>query len=75
MANNFTTTPAAGDDDAPTITVTSQGPKKVRTDEGYVEERSINELIQADQYDKAAAASAPPYGMKVAKTRAGGTTD
>lgn len=48
-------------------------PKRVRTDEGTVEERPISELIEADRYNKAAAATAVPWGLKIARVKPGGT--
>lgn len=57
-------------------TVISQAmttPKKVENDEGKVEERSIAELIMADQYINQGNATGPPYGMKISRTRPGGT--
>lgn len=61
-----------------TIDVTSfsevaSAPKRARTQEGTIEERSIDELIKADQYEKAAAANAPPWGMRVARIKPRGT--
>lgn len=48
-------------------------PKQVRTDEGQVLERSVNELIDADRYVGARNATAVPWGMKIARTKPGGT--
>jgi len=51
----------------------SQTPKQVRTDEGQVLERSVNEMIDADRYVAARNATAVPWGMKIARTKPGGT--
>ncbi len=44
-------------------------PKKTRTDEGEVEERTIGELIQADQYAANQGATTVPFGLRIAKSR------
>jgi hypothetical protein len=50
-------------------------PKRVRTDEGTVEERPISEQIEAVKFTKAAEATSngPPYGMRIARTMPPGT--
>jgi len=48
-------------------------PKRVRTDEGTVEERSVEDLVKADQFAAVKGASAVPWGMRVARTKPGGT--
>lgn len=49
-------------------------PKRVRTDEGSLEERSVDELIKADRYNQTASAqTAVPYGMRIARTKPPGT--
>ena len=51
-----------------------KGPKRVRTDEGYVEERPVDELIKADQYAATKAAQgAVPWGLRIARTKPPGT--
>lgn len=55
------------------IEAKAQEPKRLRNDEGSVEERSVEELIQADVYAKNAAASSVPWGMSIARTKPGGT--
>ena len=51
-----------------------KAPRRVRTDEGTVEEKSVQELIDADRYGQDRKASAKvPWGMRVARTRPGGT--
>jgi hypothetical protein len=53
----------------------AKSPRRVRTVEGTVEERSVREMILADQYTaNKAAADTPPWGMRVAKTMPGSTT-
>lgn len=47
-------------------------PKRVRTEEGSVQERSVDELIKADRYDNAKKASSVPWGMRIARTQPGG---
>lgn len=59
--------PAAITDQA--IAELAKSPRRTRTVEGTVEERSVNELIKADQYTTAKAATAVPWGMRVAKTK------
>jgi hypothetical protein len=51
----------------------ANSPKQVRTDEGQVLERSVDELIKADQYNKTKTASAVPWGMKIAKAKPQGS--
>lgn len=52
----------------------ASAPKRVRTEEGTVEERSVDELIKADQYLKSQEAlDAVPWGIRVARTKPGGT--
>ncbi len=51
----------------------AKAPKKVRTDEGLVEERDIDDIVKADQYNSGKGANAVPWGMKVARTKPGGT--
>lgn len=49
-------------------------PKRVRTEEGTVEERSVQELIDADRYGQTkAAADAVPWGLRIARVKPGGT--
>lgn len=65
---------------APSITPTNilelaKAPRRTRTVEGTVEERSVRELILADQYIAGKAApEVPPWGLRVAKTMPGSTT-
>jgi len=51
----------------------AKSPKQVRTDEGQVLEKSVNELIDADRYTAAKNATAVPWGLKIARTKPGGT--
>lgn len=51
----------------------ARNPKMVRTVEGTAEERSISELIAADKYAAQKNTSAVPWGMKIARTKPGGT--
>lgn len=57
------------------IAAAANTPKRVRTEEGTVEERAVEELIEADRYTKAGDADKPPWGMKVARSKPGGTVD
>lgn len=51
----------------------AKAPKKTVTDEGSVEERSINELIEADKYNKAnAIGDSPLHGLRVSRCKPGG---
>lgn len=65
---------------APSVSMTdimelAKSPRRVRTVEGTVEERSVRELILADQYTAGKAApNAPPWGMRIAKSKPGSTT-
>lgn len=62
--------------ETPTIDIVgmANAPIRTRTVEGTVEERSINELIRADQYTTSKDASAAvPWGMRLARTKPGGT--
>lgn len=47
----------------------ASAPKRTRTDEGTVEERSADDLIKLDQYAAAKKSTAVPWGMKVARTK------
>jgi hypothetical protein len=53
------------------IATLAKAPRRTRTVEGTVEERSINDLIKADQYLKQqdAADVGVPWGMRLAKTK------
>lgn len=66
------TTPAPGVTVADIMEL-AKSPRRTRTVEGTVEERSIRELILADQYASGKAATSPPWGMRVAKTKPGST--
>lgn len=64
-------------DRTPTETIdvisAANGPKSMRTAEGSVEERSIDELIAADRYAAAkAAADRVPWGIRIARTQPAG---
>ena len=49
-------------------------PKRVRTDEGSLEERSVEELIKADQFSNTkGAVTAVPWGLRIARSRPNGT--
>lgn len=57
------------------IAAAAQAPKRSRTEEGSVEERSIDELIKADQYLKGQAVpDTVPWGIRMARIRYGSTT-
>lgn len=47
----------------------ARAPRRTRTAEGTVEERSIADLIKADQHLAAKAADTVPWGMRIAKTK------
>lgn len=53
----------------------AEAPSRVRTDEGEVQERPIADLIRGDQYarQKATAVNSVPWGMRIARTKPGGT--
>lgn len=54
----------------------ANAPKRTTTDEGTVEERSVDELVKADQYNQTATAAASvPWGIRIARTRPGGTVN
>lgn len=55
------------------IVEAAKAPKRVTGDEGTVEERSVEEMIEADRYEKAQDATSPPFGMRMAKIRYPGT--
>ena len=61
--------------DADDIEELALAPKRTLTEEGTVEERSVQELIEADKYVKSTTAiEAVPWGMRIARTRPGSTT-
>lgn len=46
------------------------GPRRMKTDEGFVEEHKLTDLIMADQYSsQKAAPSVPGYGMRISKMK------
>lgn len=51
----------------------SKAPKRVRTEEGTVEEKPVEEMIQADRYNAAKQATAVPWGLRMARIKPGGT--
>ena len=52
---------------------TAKSPKRVTTDEGTVEERSIHELIAADQHQASKEApDAPLHGLRISRAKPGG---
>lgn len=63
------TTPDPNVITAQSIADLARSPRRVRTVEGTVEERSVNELIKAEQYLAAKEAGPVPWGMRVAKTK------
>lgn len=55
------------------IEALAASPKKAVTDEGSVEERSVQDLIDAKKYiDGQGAADRPLFGLRVAKCKPGG---
>lgn len=57
--------------DEESIEEAATAPKRVTGDEGTVEERPIQELIEADRYNKGT--GSPPFGMRQSKIRYPGT--
>ena len=55
------------------VTDAAKNPKRVTGDEGTVEERTVQELIDADRFACAKTATGVPYGMRVARIRFPGT--
>ena len=52
----------------------TQAPKRAKTDEGEVEERSVNEVIAADRYAKTVnAGNFVPWGLRMARTKPPGS--
>lgn len=48
----------------------AETPKRVRTEEGTVEERSVQELIDADRYtNQKTAVNAVPWGLRIARSK------
>lgn len=55
------------------VVAAANNPKRMRTEEGSIEERSVNELIAADRYNAAkSSASAVPWGLRIARTQPAG---
>ena len=51
----------------------AKAPKKTVTDEGSVEERSIDELIKADKYNKANSIGDDPlHGLRISRFKPAG---
>jgi hypothetical protein len=72
MANNFSMTPSSAPV-AVDIAAAAMAPLRTRTEEGSIQERSIADLIAADQYLKQPPDTVP-WGMRLAKVRYGSTT-
>jgi hypothetical protein len=51
----------------------AMSPAEMRTEEGMVKERSVDELIKADRYNKQNQATKPPYGLRIAIAKPRGT--
>lgn len=71
-----TTTPPSdtvSDDDDTDFAAIAATPAMVKTDEGFIKERSVEEAILADQYEAAKEVSLPPWGMRIARTKPFGT--
>ena len=47
----------------------AKAPKRTRTDEGAVTERSIDELIKANEYSKAQNNAKPPHGLRISQCK------
>ena len=59
-----------------TIEELATAPKKTYTDEGLVEERPTQEIIDAARHNenRQTGMNAVPWGMKIARTKPGSTT-
>lgn len=71
----FETVDLATPEADPTINLAelANAPKRTRTEEGTVEERTVDELIKADQYLAAKTeAQTVPWGIRTARVRPGG---
>lgn len=69
-----TTTAAASSDGVANLSSLLAAPLATKTDEGFVRERTVDELIKADAYLKGlGAGDAVPWGLRVAKTMPPGT--
>jgi len=56
------------------ISDAGEAPLRVKTDEGYIEERPIHELVRADQYSNTkGAGDAVPWGIRCARIKPGGS--
>ncbi len=55
------------------IETAADKPKRMRTDEGSLEERSLPDLIAANNYTAQVAATLPPWGLRMARIQPGGT--
>jgi hypothetical protein len=53
----------------------ANSPRKVTTDEGTVEERTVEELIKAERHtaNRSSSQQVVPFGMSIARTKPGGT--
>jgi hypothetical protein len=61
--------------DANTINELAAAPLRTRTEEGTIQERTVDELIQADQYIAGKTATeAVPWGLRMARVKPGSTT-
>lgn len=50
-----------------------EAPQRTRTDEGTISERPMKDLIDTDRYIASRGATRVPWGMRVARTKPGGT--
>lgn len=52
----------------------AKSPQRVRTDEGTIQEKGVQELIDADRYANAkTAVDAVPWGLRIARGKPAGT--
>lgn len=77
MPVDFTMDPSAGAEATPTTAETilelALAPKKTMTDEGSVEERSIKEMIEAQQWAAVQETpDAPLHGLRISRFKPGG---
>lgn len=73
MANTFTMTPASSPETTETTLLErAMSPKRVTTDEGSVEERPVDDIIKAKNYDAAVAAEGPLHGLRVSRCKPSG---
>ena len=71
MPTTFQMPDSSSPSEETTIERLAVSPRRVRTDEGTVEERPADDIIKLDQYTNPIPAAGPPWGIGLARFRPG----